>query len=266
MAADKHSMKATKEIKEQILDQIPAPVLAVDKDLKLIYLNDSAVAMTDKPKKEVIGQYCYSVFQTNDCKTDDCCMRKALKTGKKCSNRNEALILGEELTMDYYAVPLKDENGDVVGGLEFMVDITKQVQYEQSLIEQGQTIHKLSTPTIKLWEGILVLPIIGVIDSIRAQNMMESMLDKIAETYSRVIILDIYGVAAVDTAVAQHLIKIAKATKLMGCDCILSGISPPVAQTIVQLGIDMESIHTKSTLADAFEEALEIMSLKVVKQ
>jgi len=266
MATQKRPVKADLNIQAQILKQLPSPVMAVDKDMRIIYVNDSAMDMTEKPENEMIGKLCYSIFNTADCQTDACCMKKALITGESYSNRTEAIIKDEELNAEYYAVPLKDDDGKIIGGLEFIVDITKQVQYEQSLIEQSKTIHKLSTPTIKLWEGILVLPIIGVVDSIRAQNMMETMLDKIAETYSRVIILDIFGVAAVDTAVAQHLIKIAKATKLMGCDCILSGISPPVAQTIVQLGIDMESIHTKSTLADAFEEALEIMKLKVTEQ
>jgi rsbT co-antagonist protein RsbR len=97
----------------------------------------------------------------------------------------------------------------------------------------------------------------------RAQHMMDSMLNKIAETYSKVIIMDIQGVAAVDTAVANHLIKITKATKLMGCECILSGITPAVAQTIIQLGINMDTVKTKSTLSDALAEAFKILNLEV---
>lgn len=93
--------------------------------------------------------------------------------------------------------------------------------------------------------------------------MMESMLNKIAETHSKVIIMDIQGVAALDTAVANHLIKITIATKLMGCECILSGITPAVAQTIIQLGIDMENIKTKSTLSDGLGEAFKILDLEV---
>jgi len=143
------------------------------------------------------------------------------------------------------------------------VDITAQAQYEERLREQNQTIRLMSTPTIKLWEGILVLPVVGVIDSLRAQNMMETMLTRIVDTYSKVIILDIQGVAAVDTAVANHLIKITKATKLLGCECILSGISPAVAQTIINLGIDMNAIKTKSTLSDALSEALSLIDLEV---
>jgi len=266
MATEKHAGRADSLIKDQILDQIPSHIMAVDKDMKVIYVNRKAIAFAGKPEEEIIGNNCHDTFHTSDCRSEKCCVQKAMKTGESFSNRTEALINGEELNMEYYAVPLRNEAGEIIGGLEFVIDITKQVQYEQNLIEQSKTIQKLSTPTIKLWEGILVMPIIGVIDSIRAQNMMETMLEKIAKTFAKVIILDIYGVAAVDTAVAQHLIKIAKATKLMGCECILSGISPPVAQTVVQLGIDMESIHTKATLADALAEAFEIVNLRVVKE
>ncbi|HPF87342.1 MAG TPA: PAS domain-containing protein [Candidatus Limiplasma sp.] len=266
MATEKHPVKIDSRIKEQILYQIPSPILAVTKDMRVMYVNQSAIALAGKPEQEIVGKHCYEVYDTTVCQTEDCGIHKVLKTGATASSRTETMVDGEERNMEYYAVPLKDDAGEIIGGLEFIVDITKQVQYEQNLIEQSKTIQKLSTPTIKLWEGILVMPIIGVIDSIRAQNMMETMLEKIAETFARVIILDIFGVAAVDTAVAQHLIKIAKATKLMGCECILSGISPPVAQTIVQLGIDMESIHTKSTLADAFAQALRMVNLKVIHE
>jgi len=266
MATDKHPIKADMHIKEQILNQLPSPVMAMDKNMKIIYVNKSAVALTDKTEQEILGKTCYEVFNTTVCKTENCGIRQVVQTGKTFTSRTETVIDGEEHNMEFYAAPLSNSAGEIIGGLEFVIDVTKRVQYEQNMIEQSKTIQKLSTPTIKLWEGILVMPIIGVIDSIRAQNMMETMLEKIAETYARVIILDIFGVAAVDTAVAQHLIKIAKATRLMGCECILSGISPPVAQTIVQLGIDMEFIHTKSTLADALAEALGIVNLKVIHE
>lgn len=163
------------------------------------------------------------------------------------------------------AVPLKDGNGKVIGGLEFVLDVTQRVLDEQKLTEQSRTIRDMSTPTIKLWDGILVLPVLGVIDTSRAQHMMDSMLNKILESGAQVIILDIQGVAAIDTAVANHLIKITKATKLMGCECLLSGISPAVAKTVIQLGIDLGSIKTKSTLSDALTEAFSMINLRVVK-
>lgn len=258
--------KMDQMFKDQILDQLPAPIMAVDKDLKILYMNDSALDMVGQKLDDIKGKYCRDIVRTADCGTDACSMKKAMATGEKYSNRTEAQVGGNTITAEYYAVPLKDDKGQVIGGVEFILDITKQVQYEKNLIEQSRTIQKLSTPTIKMWDGILVLPIIGVIDSMRAQSMMETMLNRISETYSRVVILDIHGVAAVDTAVAQHLIKIARATKLMGCDCILSGISPAVAQTIIHLGIEMDSVKTKATLSDAFAEALEILSLQVTEK
>ena len=257
---------ASLQLKEQILDQIPTPVMAVDKNLRLLYMNKASLNLLGKTAEAVTGSLCYDVVHSSHCNTESCCMLKALKTGESCSDRTELNIKDEKMQVDYYAVPLKDDNGEIIGGLEFAVDITAQAQYEERLREQNQTIRLMSTPTIKLWDGILVLPVVGVIDSMRAQNMMETMLNRIVETYSKVIILDIQGVAAVDTAVANHLIKITKATKLLGCECILSGISPAVAQTIINLGIDMNTIKTKSTLSDALSEALGIIHLAVKEQ
>ncbi len=254
---------ASLELKEQILDQIPTPVMAVDKEMRLLYMNKASLELLDKTMGEVAGKSCYDTVHSSHCGTENCCMRKAFKTGEPCSDRTELNSKNGKIQVEYYAVPLKDDNGTTIGGLEFAVDITAQAQYEERLREQNQTIRLMSTPTIKLWEGILVLPVVGVIDSLRAQNMMETMLTRIVDTYSKVIILDIQGVAAVDTAVANHLIKITKATKLLGCECILSGISPAVAQTIINLGIDMNAIKTKSTLSDALSEALSLIDLEV---
>jgi len=107
------------------------------------------------------------------------------------------------------------------------------------------------TPVLILWQDILCIPLTGAVDSKRAQQIMEMVLNKILTTESKVIIMDILGVPFVDTAVANHLIKISRAAKLMGCDCIISGMSPAVAQTLVHLGIDMGDIITTTTLKDA---------------
>lgn len=112
-------------------------------------------------------------------------------------------------------------------------------------------ISEMATPIIILWQDILAIPIIGTVDSKRAQQIMEAILNKIIATESKVIILDILGVPTVDTAVANHLLKITRAAKLMGCDCIISGMSPAVAQTLVHLGINVGDIITTTTLKDA---------------
>jgi rsbT co-antagonist protein RsbR len=124
---------------------------------------------------------------------------------------------------------------------------------------------ELSTPVVKLWEGILALPIIGTLDSARTQVAMESLLQKIVETGSEVAIIDITGVPTVDTLTAQHLLKTVTAVRLMGADCIISGIRPQIAQTIVYLGIDLADVTTKATLADAFLMALKRIGVTITR-
>ncbi len=125
----------------------------------------------------------------------------------------------------------------------------------EKIADQNRAMMEMSTPVTTIWQGILLLPLVGIIDSRRAQDLMTAMLAKIAETRSKIFILDISGVAVVDTAVANHLIKITKATRLMGCECTLSGISPAIAQTVVELGIDVGEVRTTATLRDALEDA-----------
>lgn len=122
---------------------------------------------------------------------------------------------------------------------------------------QQEDMLELSTPVVKLWNGILALPIIGTLDSARTQVVMESLLDGIVKTNSKVAIIDITGVPTVDTMVAQHLLKTVTAARLMGADCIISGVRPQIAQTIVHLGINLMDVTTKATLSDAFALALQ---------
>jgi rsbT co-antagonist protein RsbR len=137
---------------------------------------------------------------------------------------------------------------------------------DQMISRQQEEMLELSTPVVTLWDGIVALPLIGTLDSARTQVVMESLLEAIVQTNSRYAIIDITGVPTVDTLVAQHLLKTITAARLMGAECILSGIRPQIAQTIVHLGINLEDVVTKSKLADAFRLALERSGRKVVKQ
>ncbi|GAB3450669.1 STAS domain-containing protein [Massilia solisilvae] len=128
---------------------------------------------------------------------------------------------------------------------------------DQIIVRQQQELLELSTPVVKLWQGILALPLIGTLDSARTQVVMENILQKIVDTGAAIAIIDITGVPTVDTLVAQHLMKTIAAARLMGADCIISGIRPQIAQTIVHLGVNLEDVITKATLADAFLVALE---------
>ncbi|MFC0253954.1 STAS domain-containing protein [Massilia consociata] len=135
---------------------------------------------------------------------------------------------------------------------------------DQIIVRQQQELLELSTPVVKLWNGILALPLIGTLDSARTQVVMENILQKIVDTGAAIAIIDITGVPTVDTLVAQHLMKTIAAARLMGADCIISGIRPQIAQTIVHLGVNLEDVTTKATLADAFVVALERTGTSVI--
>jgi rsbT co-antagonist protein RsbR len=137
---------------------------------------------------------------------------------------------------------------------------------EELITRQQQEIMELSTPVVKLWDGILALPIIGTLDSGRTQVVMENLLQEVVSTNSKFAIIDITGVPTVDTLVAQHLLKTITAARLMGAECIISGVRPQIAQTIVHLGINLEDVITKAKLSDAFALALQRSGRTVVRQ
>jgi rsbT co-antagonist protein RsbR len=145
----------------------------------------------------------------------------------------------------------------LVDGLALGVTETHQRVRDDVIRRQAEELLELSTPVVKLWDGVLALPLIGTLDSARTQVVMESLLEKIVETNSPIAIIDITGVPTVDTLVAQHLLKTVAAARLMGADCIISGIRPQIAQTIVHLGVDLGDVVTKATMADAVAAALD---------
>ena len=130
------------------------------------------------------------------------------------------------------------------------------VEREQIIDRQRQEMLELSTPVVELWDRVLTLPLIGTLDSARAQEVMENLLQTIRERQAEVVIMDITGVGTVDTQVAQHLLRAAAAVRLMGAECIISGISPMIAQTMVQLGIDVGTVSTRSSIRTALSDAL----------
>jgi rsbT co-antagonist protein RsbR len=157
------------------------------------------------------------------------------------------------------AAALADETwvaSEVIDRLGLYTTEMFQKGREEVISRQQQELMELSTPVVQLWENILALPLIGTLDSERTQVVMESLLQRIVETGAMIAIIDITGVPTVDTLVAQHLMKTIAAARLMGADCIISGIRPQIAQTIVHLGVNLQDVTTKATLADAFVIAL----------
>jgi len=140
-----------------------------------------------------------------------------------------------------------------------------QKSREEVIVHQQREMLELSTPVVQLWQGVLGLPLIGTLDSARTQVVMENLLRSIVETGATIAVIDITGVPTVDTLVAQHLLKTVAAARLMGADCIISGIRPQIAQTIVHLGVDLNAVTTKATLADAFAVALQRTGFAVTR-
>jgi rsbT co-antagonist protein RsbR len=159
-------------------------------------------------------------------------------------------------------------NDDALASIEMglnmvLSDLKKQIEKNAELIErQRETIQTLSTPVITIWDGILTLPVIGVVDSRRTEEMMESLLTRVVETQSKSVIIDITGVDVVDTKTADHFLKMVKAVRLLGADCIITGISPDIAQTITNIGVDMSNIKTLRSLDQGLQEALKYMGIE----
>jgi rsbT co-antagonist protein RsbR len=154
----------------------------------------------------------------------------------------------------------------LIDNLGLFITEAHQKAREGVILRQQEEMLELSTPVVKLWDGVLALPIIGTLDSSRTQTIMESLLERIVETGSEIAIIDITGVPTVDTLTAQHLLKTVTAARLMGAECIISGIRPQIAQTIVHLGVELGDVITKASLADAFRIALQRSNYAIVKR
>ncbi|NCI49470.1 STAS domain-containing protein [Sediminibacterium roseum] len=190
------------------------------------------------------------------------------ETGLYVFSLKDALnqVLQEEVKGDMNALYAASQKvNKLIDGLGIVTFETFIKGREDVILRQTDEITEISTPVIRVWDGILALPIIGTLDSSRTQVVMENLLEEIVASGSTIAILDISGVPAVDSLVAQHLIKTVAATRLMGAECIISGIRPEIAQTVVHLGIDLSNIVTKATLAHALKFAFETMRLSVNK-
>jgi len=194
-------------------------------------------------------------FTPTDTATFVLSFKKPLFTRLKSTFANDPATLVDEL---WTATSLLDRLG-------LWTTEVHQHAREEVILRQQQEMMELSTPVVKLWDGILALPMIGTLDSSRTQVVMEALLQRIVETGSQMAIIDITGVPVVDTLVAQHLLKTVTAARLMGAECIISGIRPQIAQTIVHLGVDLAGVTTKATLADALALAMRRLHLRVVK-
>lgn len=155
--------------------------------------------------------------------------------------------------------PIRDNDGTLIGFAQVTRDVTERRRHEEALARQAREIMEISTPVVQVWDGILLVPLIGTLDSQRTQQVMEKLLTSIAETNSPVALIDITGVPTIDTQTARHLVETVTAVRLLGSEVLLTGVRPAIAQTLVHLGIELSGIITRSSLASGLKQALDIL-------
>jgi methyl-accepting chemotaxis protein len=227
-------------------------VIEFNVDGTVITANDNFLQIFDYTRDEIVGKHHRMFCSQSYTESDDYVVfwnrltRGEYEAGEfKRINRE-----GVEVWLQASYNPIFDEDGRLLKVVKFASDITAEVQ------NRSLAMLEMSTPVAKIWDGVLFAPIVGIVDSRRSRDIMNKALSSIVDNRAHTLMLDIGGVGVVDTAVANHLIKIAKAAVLMGCKTIISGISPAIAQTITELGIDLGSVHTTSTIESALREAI----------
>ena len=258
------------EIYEKILENVEEEILLLDRDFKILWANNKVLNKYRTSQVGVISDFCYKVTHRTDhvCRPpyDICPVEEVVRTGKPTTvlhthfdregNKIYAEVSGYPVTVD----------GQITEFIHISRDVTERVITEERLKEQQKAILELSTPVIKIWDGIITLPLIGIVDSTRAKQIMESLLGAIVETQASLAIIDITGVPMVDTEVADRLIRTIKAASMLGTKCIMVGIKPAIAQSLVHLGVDLSGVATFSTLQAGLAAAFSKVGLKVVKE
>lgn len=232
------------------------PLVTISPDGIITDVNDATIKVTGVSREGLIGTDFSDYF--TDPKKAKAGYEQVFREGTVRDYELEIESVNGDLTpVLYNASVYLDDDGEVAGVFAAARDISQLKKAEEALSEA-------ITPVMKVWDGILMLPLVGMVDSRRAQVVMETMLTNIMENRTKVAILDVMGVPIVDSAVAGYLVKVIKVTRLMGCESIISGISPAVAQTMVNLGLELGDATSTTSLADALELAFDLLNLEMV--
>lgn len=255
----------------EIINAVPSGIFVTDLEHNILLINTSAASIVGKTCGACFDRKCSEIFNTEMCGTEKCACLIATETDGVCHGQTILKHAGKEIPIEYAARPLKNHEGKIVGCVEHFVDISERLEREQLIQKQQEEllrkqeeairhlqneILELSTPVIELWEGVLALPLIGTLDSHRARMAMEHLLGNIEKSRALFVIIDITGVPTVDTEVANRLLQTVDATRLMGSEAILTGISPHIALTMAHLGVNMTTITVRSRMSDALHLAL----------
>jgi len=264
-----YANQESRDYLQSIVDTVREPLVVLSSSLHIVSAGRSFYEVFQVSPNDTVGQ---QIYELGDRQWDIPALRELLES-----------ILPNNTTFDDFEVEHYFEN---VGMrtlllnarrlyratnrteliLLAMEDITEQKRAQERLTRQAQEIVEISTPILQVWEGIVVAPLIGTLDSQRTQRFMEVLLERIVETQSDVALVDITGVPTVDTQTAHHLLETISAVKLLGAQVVLTGVRPAIAQTIVQLGIDLSEIITRSSLVAGLRVALNLLDLKIFQQ
>lgn len=240
-------------------------VIRLDAEGRVATWSPGAQLLKGYTAAEAIGQP-VSIFYTADDRAAglaDREMRTARESGRIELEGWRVAKDGRRFWASVTLAPIRDGAGEVSGYVKVSRDLTERREQELRLQRQRDEIMELSTPVIRVWDGVLALPIIGTLDSARAARLTEGLLQGIAETQAEVVILDVSGVPTIDTQVAQHLLKTVQAAALMGAASILCGVRPETAQAMVHLGIDLGQLRSRNTLRDALALAMRLVGEQV---
>jgi len=247
---------------DSLLEHIPDRIYFKDKESRFLDVSKSKAERTGLSREEFKGKTDFDFFSEEEAKVMREDEKKTMESGEPVIDKVQKLELpdGSEKWFSMTKVPFFDNKGNVMGTLGISRDVTRlktlELEKAKKIEAQQEELAVLSTPVIDIWEGVLTVPLLGVLDSERASRIAEALLTQIVETRSFAAIMDISGISAVDSAVADLLIRTAKAVRLVGAEAILTGVGVEVAQTIADLGIDMEGLKTMATLRDGLKYAI----------
>ena len=241
-------------------------IILLDEKGTVLTWNSAAERLKGWKANEIIGQSFTRFYPPEDLSRGKTEMelKTARETGRFEDEGWRVRKDGSRFWANVVITALRDKEGRLVGFGKVTRDLSERRQAEEKLRKQTEEIMEMATvPVVQVWEGIVLVPLIGMLDSQRTQQLMERLLHRVTETVSPIAIIDITGVPAIDTQTAQHLIETISAVRLLGADVILTGVRPIIAQTLVHLGIDLANVITRSSLAAGLRMAFELLELKV---
>jgi rsbT co-antagonist protein RsbR len=243
-------------------------IIIIDPEGYVLSWNAGAELIKGYRPDEIIGEH-FSIFYTPEDRRADkpaSELRAAADAGRFEDEGWRVRKDGSQFWANVILTPLHDADGNLRGFGKLTRDLTERKQMEETITRQSREIIEASTPVVQMWEGVVVAPLIGTLDTGRAQQFTEHLLEFIVKTGSPVALVDITGVVSIDTRTAQHLIEAITAVRLLGARVVLTGVSPSIAQTLVHLGIGLQDVVTKASLAAGLRYALDVLGLKVVNQ